>query len=700
MGSYTQSPKTSTNHTTINTKNKLQQQKKTSSPPQKTPSPPQKIQSQHQTITSTHNDNYSSDESSISSLNSQTINLAHNIIREDQQKRRENKKSGSESIKRTLRSLGSYINQKRSSGITIQSTNIKDWKQRYSRIPESRSDLNITENALDLAIIWTNIHKIVHHQLYKQATNTSDLEASHLTKFLKHNENQEEPKPKKKPKDALAKILEQEALNDQEEGFQRECEIDRLERDKEILNKKVKELEETLNTRKTDIQNLETQQNKLLETRSEEEDHMIREMDIDTNPPTHSHITITPYKPPNTPSTQTPSTQTSSSTTTLSTATPHLPLSKPTTSTPHLPPASPHLPTSTPTPSTLVYSPPTNNTNSEMNIIAYLNTLDKVQKYNQHISILTAYHDNESTPKSLDRSRFPPPLLPRDTILTKKIDEVIKRCQQELIQTTINHLTDLNDKHKSEMNNFLTDTTISQRERSFLQKTTPEVDINAWKKVANRIMKIENRKSVKFSHPQTSPPSEMEFTGEIEYPFEESNETGTKNNRIPPHNLNRNSPPFFPKNRGSPNSSPPLFPKNRGSPNSSPPPFMDYPKDRTQPNSHTSPPPLMDIQLGTPSNPNLDRTYSPLKYNKYGLPQKNWDRNNHTRNQKRPYRHRHDHRPQPYHSQPLYHPHHHQSQYSHRQPQPSYHHYQPTYGHSFSPNDHQNSPPHPTYRQQ
>ena len=675
MGSYTQSPKTSTNHTTINTKNKLKQNK-TSSPPQKTPS-------QHQTTTNTNNDNYSSDESSISSLNSQTINLAHNIIWEDQHKRRENKKVGSESIKRTLRSLGDYINQKHSSGVTIQSTNIKDWKQRYSRIHESRTDLNNTENALDLAIVWTNIHRIIQHQLYKQATNTSDIEASHLIKFLKLNEQQEEPKNKRKPKDPLAMILEREAINDQEEGLKRECEINRLEKDKEVLNKKVRELEETLNTRRIDIINLETQQNKLIETRSEEEDHLIREMDIDTNPPTHSHITITPDKPTSAPPTQTQTphiTPRLPSTVPPSKSTPHLP---PSTSTPHLPPATtstPHLPPSkqTPIPSTLVQSPPTplisptKNTNSEMNIIAYLNTLDKVQKYNQHISILTAYHDNDSTPKSLDRSRFPPPLLPLDTMLTKKIDEVIKRCQQELIQTTINHLTDLNDKHKSEMNNFLTDTTISQRERNFLQKTTPEVDINAWKKVANRIMKIENRKSVKFSHNQASPTSEINLTGKKDYPLEESNQMGTQNNGIPSYNLNHNSPPY-------------------------------YPKSRTSPSSYTSPPPLMDIQLGTPSTPNLNRTYSPLKYDKYGLPQKNSNWNSYTKDQKRPYKHRHDHHQQPYHPQPFYHPHHRLSQPLHRQSQPPHqphHHYQsphqphhhsfshPTYGHRHSPNDH------------
>ena len=105
-----------------------------------------------------------------------------------------------------------------------------------------------------------------------------------MVKFLKRNEQQEEPKNKRKLKDALAKIQEQEAIDDQEEGFIKEFEINRLEKDKEILNKKVKQLEDSINTRRTDIMNLENQKNKLIEanaqiTRSEEEDHLIRHLE-------------------------------------------------------------------------------------------------------------------------------------------------------------------------------------------------------------------------------------------------------------------------------------------------------------------------------------------------------------------------------------------------------------------------------------
>jgi hypothetical protein len=82
-----------------------------------------------------------------------------------------------------------------------------------------------------------------------------------------------------------------------------------------------------------------------------------------------------------------------------------------------------------------------NNKDKTLNL--FKNEYERKKRYENHIAILTAHKEANTTPKNLNNKQFPSPLIETDIKLTQEFEKIIKECQEKIMETTIIRLKQL-----------------------------------------------------------------------------------------------------------------------------------------------------------------------------------------------------------------------------------------------------------------
>ena len=81
--------------------------------------------------------------------------------------------------------------------------------------------------------------------------------------------------------------------------------------------------------------------------------------------------------------------------------------------------------------------------NKEKILNLFKNEYERKKRYENHIAILTAHKEANTTPKNLNNKQFPSPLIETDIKLTQEFEKIIKECQEKIMETTIIRLKQL-----------------------------------------------------------------------------------------------------------------------------------------------------------------------------------------------------------------------------------------------------------------
>lgn len=76
----------------------------------------------------------------------------------------------------------------------------------------------------------------------------------------------------------------------------------------------------------------------------------------------------------------------------------------------------------------------------------YSYTLDKIKRYNRHITVLETHLDTGTTPRTLDRNRFPQAFNKQNQDLNDEINKIITNAQIQMMQATVRFLKQENEK--------------------------------------------------------------------------------------------------------------------------------------------------------------------------------------------------------------------------------------------------------------
>lgn len=76
----------------------------------------------------------------------------------------------------------------------------------------------------------------------------------------------------------------------------------------------------------------------------------------------------------------------------------------------------------------------------------YSYTLDKIKRYNRHITVLETHLDTGTTPRTLDRNRFPQAFNKQNQDLNDEINKIIANAQIQMMQATVRFLKQENEK--------------------------------------------------------------------------------------------------------------------------------------------------------------------------------------------------------------------------------------------------------------
>jgi hypothetical protein len=70
----------------------------------------------------------------------------------------------------------------------------------------------------------------------------------------------------------------------------------------------------------------------------------------------------------------------------------------------------------------------------------YRYTLDKIKRYNRHITVLETHLETGTTPRTLDRNRFPQAFNKQNPDLNEEINKIITNAQTQMMQATVRFL--------------------------------------------------------------------------------------------------------------------------------------------------------------------------------------------------------------------------------------------------------------------
>jgi hypothetical protein len=126
-------------------------------------------------------------------------------------------------------------------------------------------------------------------------------------------------------------------------------------------------------------------------------------------------------------------------------------------------------------------------------------TLDKIKRYKRHITVLETHLETGTTPRTLDRNRFPQAFNQHNPDLNKEIDTIINNAQIQMMQATIQFLKSENAKlneHAKEKEEALTKKGAgaeTKKARESIEKEDAK-DKVAMDKVEKRVREKELRK--------------------------------------------------------------------------------------------------------------------------------------------------------------------------------------------------------------
>lgn len=106
-----------------------------------------------------------------------------------------------------------------------------------------------------------------------------------------------------------------------------------------------------------------------------------------------------------------------------------------------------HTISSTPSDNSICEAPSTSNKSPEKEVVPLVDDLKKFRDvYRKHKRLFSHMHvvklhiECGTVPNSLARNRFPPCPFPHDQNLTNKFNEIVRACQERLLQETQNHI--------------------------------------------------------------------------------------------------------------------------------------------------------------------------------------------------------------------------------------------------------------------